>query len=225
MRFPLIILVVLAGFITQEAPLEAAELAAMPKLTTSQSAIVQPAPKIPQPDLSAIGEDIQDWQARLELARLLSYVKRYDESLEQYRKVIKEKPALKEAYIEMASVMSWTGRTDEALALLRNISQQGLKKNERLALADIFIDGKDYPAAEALLLEELQFSPEDDRTRLKLAEILSWTKRYDDSLKEYSILLRNRPDDVQIRRKYAFVLIWSGKREQAVQELRKSLKE
>ncbi len=182
-----------------------------------------PAGKAPLPSLAPIGEDIADWQARWELARLLSYVKRYDESLVQYRLLLKEKPALQKARVEMASVLSWAGKTGEALDLLRSLPQQDLDDDARLALADIFIAAKDYVAAEALLSERLQTAPDDDAARLKLAEVLSWTKRYEASLKEYEAILKRRPDDMQIRRKYAFVLIWAGKRNQALEELRKSL--
>jgi len=224
MRYLLIIIALLPSFFWK-APLIKAAQSTILQPAVSKPLLPPSASQIPKPDLLAIGEDIQDWQARRELARLLSYVKRYDESLEEYRKLLKEKPDLQEAWIEMASVLSWSGKIDDALVLLRNVPQQGLKKNERLALADIFIAGRDYPAAEALLREELESSPEDDQTRLKLAEFLSWTKRYEDSLREYTTLLKHRPSDIQIRRKYAYILIWSGKREQAVEELRKSLKE
>ncbi len=224
MRILLFVLALVTGLSGQNGLTWAAD-PAVPPPAAIQPAASPPVSHTPQPDLAAIGEDIPDWQARWELARLLSYVKRYDESLAQYRKLLQEKPNLQEARIEMASVLSWTGRVDEALALLHKIPQQGLNRNGRLALADIFIAGRDYPAAEALLWEELQASPDDDPSRLKLAEILSWSKRYDDSLKEYAILLKHQPDDQQLRRKYAYVLIWAGKREQAVDELRKSLKE
>ncbi len=192
---------------------------------TSLPEVTQPAATTSVPPLAPIGEDIQDWEARWELARLLSFTKRYDESLIQYRKLLLEKPTLQKARLEMASVLSWAGKTEEAVATLRSVPQQDIDKDNRLAFADIFIASKDYVAAEALLVEHLQSSPSDDLARLKLADLLSWIKRYDASLKEYEIILKHQPNDSQVRRKYGYVLIWAGKRDQAVIELRKSLKE
>ena len=221
MKVLLITLALLFGFSGYTTGIEAAD-----SLSTAPVPMVSPPViKTPLPSLAPIGEDIQDWQARWEFAHLLSYTKRYDESLGQYRKLLQEKPDLQKARIEMASVLSWAGKADEAVAVLRSVPQQDMDKDERLALADIFLAGKDYTAAEALLTEQLEISPNEDAARLKLAELLSWTKRYEASLKEYETLLTHRPDDVQVRRKYAYVLIWAGKRDQAIEELRKSLKE
>jgi len=52
----------------------------------SQSAKESPKPEIKQPDMSAgsLSGEIADWEARWELARLLSYIKKYDESMVEY---------------------------------------------------------------------------------------------------------------------------------------------
>lgn len=181
--------------------------------------------KAQPPDRVPIGDDIADWQARWELARLLSYTKKYAASLAQYRELLKEKPGLLKARIEMATVLAWAGKSKEASAILTSIPQNKLGSEARLALADIYIAAKDYPAAESILSNHLRSNPSDHAARLKLAELLSWTKRYDASLKEYETLLEHRPDDVQIRRKYAYVLIWDGQRDKAAAQLRKSLGE
>lgn len=182
-------------------------------------------PKALPPELVPIGEDIEDWQARWELARLLSYTKRYDASLSQYQKLLEEKPQLVQARIEMATVLFWSGKSEEAASILRQVPQQDLSSEAKIALVDIYIAGKEYAKAEELLKKHIQDYPTDDAARLKLAEILSWTKRYDDSLAAYESILQRHPDDVQVRRKYAYVLIWAGRQDQAASELRKSLGE
>jgi thioredoxin-like negative regulator of GroEL len=198
---------------------------------TGLAAPPEPTPVLPapatarQPEPTPIGEDIPDWEARWELARLLSYTKRYDEALLQYQKVLQARPDLQKARIEMAQVYSWAGQSDRALEQLGQVGQDQLDQESRLALADIFIAAKQYLAAEALLSEHLEQHPADDQVRLKLAELLSWTKRYGESLDQYAQILAHRPDDVQVRRKYAYVLIWSGRREEAMVELRRSLGE
>lgn len=169
-------------------------------------------------------EDIPDWQARWELARVLSYVKRYDESIAEYDKLLKEKPTLYEARAEMANVFFWQGKNAEALKVLEQIPATGITGNTSLLLADLYVIQKQYEKAETLYKEYLAKHPNENKVRLKLAQTLSWDKKYDESLAEYRTILQAFPDDIQIRRKYAFVLIWSGKHLEAAAELKKTLR-
>jgi tetratricopeptide (TPR) repeat protein len=88
-----------------------------------------PAPVVRAPNAAAGSgsEEIPDWIARWELARVLSYVKRYEESAEEYRKLLKEKSDLTEARAEMAQVLFWQGKTEEALAELERIPPAKIK--------------------------------------------------------------------------------------------------
>lgn len=67
--------------------------------------------------------------------------------------------------------------------------------------------------------------PDDQLTRLKLAEVLSWTKRYDESLALYRTILAALPADLQVRRRYGLVLLWAGRPEESAAELRRTLPE
>jgi tetratricopeptide (TPR) repeat protein len=166
---------------------------------------------------------ISDWQVRLELARLLSYVKRYDESLIEYGKVLAEKPEMVEAKAEMARVLMWSGKADEAKSILDAIEPDQLSGEDRLLQADLFAMRKEYSKAEYIYRELLQNSPEDQTIQLRLAEVLSWTKRYAESIELYEKLVVSFPNDVQIRRRYAQTLSWSGKTQDAIREFRRSL--
>jgi len=177
------------------------------------------------PDLPPLGEAIADWQARWELARLLSYVQRYDESLAEYRTLLAQRPELDQARLEMAKVLFWAGRPDQARQVFEDLPATSMDRDAVLALADLYASDKQYGRAETLLRDLLKRSPDDDEAHYRLAEVLSWAGDYDASLDIYRDLLRTRPDDVQLRRKYAFVLIWSGQRDQAIMELRRSLGE
>jgi len=170
------------------------------------------------------GEHIPDWQARWELARVLSYVKRYDESLREYRKLLQEKPNLYEAKIEMANVLFYQGKREEALTILENIPNMHIDDNTMVTMADLYTAQKQYQKAEPLYRVYLQKHPDDQKVRFKLAQMLSWQKKYDASITEYRIILDRIPDDIQVRRHYAFVLMWAGKHAEAATELRKTLK-
>lgn len=168
-------------------------------------------------------EEIPDWLARWELARVLGYVKRYDEALVEYRKLIREKSDLTDTRLEMAQLLFWQGKTDEALDEAEKVPPAKLNDDARELMADLYRSQKRYDRAEPLYRSCLERNPERHRVRLKLAEMLSWIKRYDESLAEYGKILAKRPQDIQVRRKYAIVLIWAGRNEEAVRELRQTL--
>ena len=167
--------------------------------------------------------DIPDWQARLELARLLSYEKRYGESLAEYEKILKFKPDFMTARMEMAKVLAWKGETDKALSLFQGMKGQGLDDEARLALADIYVIRKEYGKAEPLYEDFLTKHPNDYSVRIRLADLFAWTKQYDRALGQFEKILAARPGDVQVRRRYARVLGWAGRREEAIANLRKTL--
>ncbi len=169
------------------------------------------------------GEQIPDWAARWELARVLSYVGKYDEAVTEYRKLLAEKPDLAEARIELANVFYWEGKKQEALEMLEGVSTKDLDADSRVLIADIYVAQGKYGEAEPLYRQYLDKRPEDLVVRLKLAEMLSWEKKYGPSLSEYEKILEAKPDDTQIRRRYAFVLIWAGRHQEAAAELRKTL--
>ena len=168
-------------------------------------------------------EHIPDWMARWELARVLSYMKRYDESLGEYRKLFREKSDLWEARVEYASVLYWSGEPEEALKELEQIPIAKTDIKTRLLMADLYTAQKNYEKAESLYRLHLAKNPGDLKVRLRLADILGWGKRYSDSLAEYEKVLEEVPQDHQVRRKYALILIWSGRHADGARELKKTL--
>ncbi len=180
-----------------------------------------------KPSTSLIEQEkdaIPDWLARWELAKALSYAKRYDESVSEYKKLLKEKPSLNEARAELAKVLFWQGKNNESLAVLEQMPSKNIDDNTLIIMADLYIARKEYTKAETLYRTYLEKHPEDVKIRLKLAEMLSWVKRYNDSIVEYKAILSVIPDDIQVRRKYAFVLTWAGKHAEAAGELKKTLR-
>lgn len=168
-------------------------------------------------------DNISNWEARLELARVLSYLKRYDESMQEYQKLIQAQPQSIEVRREMAAVLFYLGKTDESLQDFLKIPPQEMDDKSWIILADIYRKKKNYSKAEEIYFQYLRKIPTDDKVRLKLAELLSWQKRYDESIRHYLIILSHRPQDIQVRRRYAQVLTWMGEDEEAVKEWKKTL--
>lgn len=168
-------------------------------------------------------EAIPDWLARWELARVLSYQKQYDESIQEYRQLLQDKPDLLEAKMEMAKVLYYNDNRKEALQILDSIPPEKWDDATKIFMADIYTGDKHYKEAENLYREYLDQHPEDLKVRVKLADVLSWQKLYKQSIQEYEAVLKIRPDDKQVRRKYAFVLIWMKEIEKGSNELKKTL--
>ncbi len=181
--------------------------------------------KLGQPAPESLQGDIPDWQARWELARLLSYAGRYNESLTEYGKVVQEKPDLWEAKIEMAQVFFWNGQLRDASKVLEEIPVEYTDEKAKLLMADLYVAQKAFDKAEPFYRAYLKSHSEDYEVGVKLADVLSWSKRYEEAIVLYRDILNARPNDVQIRRKYAYVLIWAGRQSEAAVELRKSLRQ
>ncbi len=177
-----------------------------------------------QPE-EGLEEDIPDWQARWELARLLSYMQRYEEAIAQYEQLLQEKPDLTEAKQELARIYYWDGQLKRSEELFEKLPREDLSKQALLDRAELHVAREEYQEARAIYTDYLEQNPRDHQIRFRLARVLSWQGKYDDSLKEYEIILKDRPDDVQLRRQYAQVLIWAERFDQAIIELEKTLED
>lgn len=193
-------------------------LGSMPTALFAQAQIQASAPGLPP-----ARDDMPDWQTRLELARLLTQSGRHAESVEQYRKVLRDKPDQPQARIGLARALFWSGKPREAAAELAKVPTASLTSEDRLLQAELHLAAGRLDEAIKALRAYLVLRPADAKARLKLADALSWRKRLDESLAEYEKILANTPNDQQVRRRYARVLSWAGRNDDAIRELRKSL--
>ena len=194
-----------------------------PPLPVQKPPVVTLAPPAVAGRMLALNETVSDDQARLELARTLSYLKRYDESLQEYRKVLAQRPADNAVRAEYGQVLFWSGNQAGAYAEISRVPAAELSPDAKLALADLSVGLGKFTEAAALFADRVKAAPDDLESRFKLAEVLSWLKRYDESLALYRGLIEARPDDVQLRRRYALVLVWAGQLDAAAGELRRTL--
>jgi thioredoxin-like negative regulator of GroEL len=169
--------------------------------------------------------EISDTATRLELARVLTYDKRYPEAMEAYRQILATEPDNLDAKIGLSEVLYWTGNSEAAAAILKGVPEDKLDDKGKLMLADLFVAKKDYEPAIRIFSGYLERKPDDWTVRLKLADVQSWTKRYPEAIASYEAILKARPHDRQVRRKYGMVLSWAGQNEKAAEQLRQSLNE
>jgi thioredoxin-like negative regulator of GroEL len=183
-------------------------------------------PAVPSPSSTAARSpeaDISDTAARLELAKVLTYDKKYAEAMEVYRQMLATEPGNLEAKIGLSEVLYWTGNSEAAAAMLKGVPEDKLDDKGKLMLADLFVAKKDYEPAFRIFSTYLDRKPDDWAVRLKLADVQSWTKRYPEAIASYEAILKARPHDRQVRRKYGMVLSWAGQNEKAAEQLRQSL--
>jgi thioredoxin-like negative regulator of GroEL len=169
--------------------------------------------------------EISDTATRLELAKVLTYDKRYAEAMDVYRQVLATEPQNLQAKIGLSEVLYWTGNSEAAAATLKEVPEDKLDDKGKLMLADLLVAKKDYEPALRIFSAYLERNSDDWVVRLKLADVQSWTKRYREAIASYEAILKARPHDKQVRRKYGMVLSWAGQNEKAAEQLRQSLNE
>jgi thioredoxin-like negative regulator of GroEL len=201
----------------------AAMLSCVALVASTDAADPAPTETAPTPAPSPIQGEMSDTAARLELAKVLTYDKKYPEAIETYHQVLASEPDNIEAKIGLSEVLYWTGKSDEAAAVLKDVPEDKLDDSGKLMLGDLLTAKKDYPSAIRLFTTYLNKKPDDWSVRLKLADVQSWTKDYPDALANYELILKARPKDRQVRRKYGMVLSWAGQNEKAAEQLRESL--
>jgi thioredoxin-like negative regulator of GroEL len=186
-------------------------------------------PETPQtsatPAPSPTEAEISDTAARLELAKVLTYDKRYKEAIDTYREVLTADPENLEAKVGLSEVLYWSGNPEAAAATLKGVSEDKLDDQGKLLLGDLLVAKKDYGPAIRIFSAYLVRKPDDWTVRLKLADVQSWTKDYPEAIANYELILKVRPHDRQVRRKYGMVLSWAGQNEKAAEQLRQSLHE
>lgn len=208
------------------APILLAAIFSCVALVASAGAADPEPPKAPAtPVPTPIEGEISDTATRLELAKVLTYDKKYGEAVETYRQVLAADPGNMEAKLGLSEVLYYSGKSDEAAAALKDIPEDKLDDKGKLMLADLLVAKKDYGPAIRIFTAYLNQKPDDYSVRLKLADVQSWTKDYPEAIANYELILKARPKDRQVRRKYGMVLSWSGQNEKAAEQLRQSLNE
>lgn len=164
-----------------------------------------------------------DWDARLEYARVLSYLKKFQEAEHEYEKLSAEKPDSSLVKIELAQMYYYQEKYNEALKLLDALPESDQSAKVDQLYGDIYMVQKQYDRAEERYLRAIELTVDKDPLKFKLADMFSWQQRYPESLQIYEELLAKHPDDIALRRKYAMVLLWAGQEEKAAEELKKTL--
>ncbi|MCA9665612.1 MAG: tetratricopeptide repeat protein [Myxococcales bacterium] len=136
-----------------------------------------------------------DLAVQLKRARVLSWARRYDESVAAYRAYLRARPKDPKALLEMAAVLGW---------------QASKAKREHAAL---------------LYKRYLLDNPQDCQTRVKLGRLRYWMGQYKRAVAEFRRCLSSNPGDDELRELLAHVLAESGDLRAAKDQLEKLSKD
>ncbi len=156
--------------------------------------------QVPPPDpeidrlRTHLAQSPDDLSSRLDLARRLSWVKRYDESLQEYRRLLTLRPQDRTVRWETAQVMSWAGYFPEALTELDLLLKSSPPDTEVSHLrAKVLSWAGRYDEAIAAYRSLLTATRGRRDIRADLADVLLWAERYPEAQEEIERILREEP--------------------------------
>ncbi len=136
-----------------------------------------------------------------ELARLLSWDKRYSESISAYEKILELAPGDADARAGLARVASWMGQYHDAIKLYKSVVAEYPRHVEaRLGLGDVLSWKGEHAAAIEHFLVALAMTPGDVEILKRLGKVWSWRGNRTEALKYYTRAAQLAQDDSSIER-------------------------
>lgn len=114
---------------------------------------------------------------------------------------------------EVAGVLAAAGRAREALALFGTDID---KPEDHYELANIYAALKDFQPAIAQVRLFLQAKPESRRATRLLADLLSWSREYDEALILFQKLRKEEPNNPEIPIRIADTTLWASRPDEAL---------
>ncbi len=161
---------------------------------------------------------------RWELGKILAYRGKFPQARSEYMKSLSQRPKRAEVRWELARVIFWGGDPVESLRVIETAADPDLSPEEAAMKADLMMVVKDYAGTEAAYNRILKADPDNFGTRLKLARLFSWGRKFEDSARQYRLLLGAQPRNGKVRRELAGVLFCLRKYPEATRQLALSLK-
>ena len=160
-------------------------------------------------------------EASLRLARVLSWAKQYDASIDQYGRVLEDQKAQNyQTRLERARVLSWAQKYDASIHEYESLAAElGSTPVDGISLRDVRIElarveswAKQYDRSLAELSKVIPQNPTaaDTQALLLKARVLAYKQRYSQSVATYNKVLMLDPRDQEARFGRAQSLYWSG---------------
>lgn len=182
-----------------------------------------PAWGVEQSTLIAPERLVSDFEARLALARLLSYGDhQLDEALHEYRILLKQHPQDAQIRLELARVLVRQRKYSNAIRQLQILLDQMKPVPAKVyaELGDACLYSGRLPSAIEKYRKALEISPASGPIQKKLALALSWNKQHREALSLLDQLHEKYPSDPEIGRELVRVYAKTGKTETALRTAR-----
>lgn len=171
--------------------------------------------QLPAKEEASTGDLITDSQARLELARVLTYLKRYPEALHHYFLLLKEKPADPEITSEISRLYIWQNKPLKALALLYEAIKNNPQNSSLLiAAADAEAQLGHAQKSNALFIKAISISKTEELLLHYADTMMMWGDFYK-AENIYREELPYQPDSIEIKLKLAWLLVSAQRYEEA----------
>jgi len=155
-------------------------------------------------------------EALLQLARVVSWHERLEESISIYERALEVDPGNLRGRLGLAVVESWTADFRRATEIYEGIlSEHPGHREATLGLARTRAWAGDTSTAAGLYQDLLRADPRDIEARNGLAQALSWQGRLDQALALYDESLAQEPDNAEALAGRARILLWQGRSPQA----------
>jgi tetratricopeptide (TPR) repeat protein len=152
-----------------------------------------------------------DRDAKLALARLLSWDHQYDQAARLYDEVLSTASEDIEALEGLARVLTWSGHLQDAVeAYKRLVALSPDNTAYVLELATLQSRLGNFSDARQTFASLLAIDPRNRQARLQLAQIEVRQGEYDDALRHFERLLKRNPEDFDARLGEARVYYYRG---------------
>jgi tetratricopeptide (TPR) repeat protein len=175
-----------------------------------------------------LATDPENAPALYELATILGWDGKYDESTALYSKLLKLQPENTGLHLEIGRVLLWqadrTGNEDYRRAAIREFeSRLEHNPNDCLAMKQAgaaYLRIRELGLAQVRLHSAVELCPDDDEAQRLLAETLAAKKEFSRAIELLRGLIDRAPENPDLHWELADVLIRSGKADQAEHEYR-----
>lgn len=164
----------------------------------------------------------QDYSVKKSLAETYLWMKDYDKAIATSREALSVKPGDAQVKLTLAEALHYSGKTEEAAVLYQEIltdkiARLGKAEEERIRklLGEAYMVIKSYKDSIGQYRDILKKNPSDIKSRLALADILSWGKKYDEAISEYLEALKIEPGNIEAMKRLANVYVWKKDYENA----------
>ena len=163
----------------------------------------------------AVAASPQDAQLKLTLARNLSWLQQYDESLGLYRDLLGREPS-PALQLEAARVLSWGGQYVESITTYRQfLEQEPMDTEAALGLARVLSWSRNYDESLQIYRQVIEQDPANREARVEYARVTSWKGDLDQAIRLYSDLETYYPADREVLLGKGQTLQWAGRAAEA----------